>query len=229
MLSSLVNCARIEPIESHTGTVIFCHGLGDSGEGVLGLFRELAPSLPSIRFLFPNAPIHKVTCNFGLEMRAWYDIPSLQPGTESITQQQDKDGILKSRDQITALIKHEKVPANRILLGGFSQGGALALATGLSEEVGQLAGIMCCSGYLPIHETLLKSLQDRDEKHSTPIRFFHGTSDTLVPMKLAELSINWLEESKCTSVTLTKYSGMEHAFCSQEQQDIFAFIRKQLA
>ncbi len=130
--STLVNCARIDQLKV---TLVRSYSAMDW----VILVKECLDCLGNWRRLF----LHPISLSqrsypqsdlqLCLEMRSWYDIPSLQPGTESITQQQDKDGILKSRDQIIALIKHEKVPPNRILLGGFSQGGALALATGLSE------------------------------------------------------------------------------------------------
>lgn len=174
---------------SPTWSVIWLHGLGADGNDFAPIVPELVdPSWPGIRFVFPHAPMRPVTVNNGVPMRAWYDIKGM-----SIADKQDAVGIAASVVEVEALIARENergVPASRIVLAGFSQGGAMTLAAGLRH--GQaLAGLVVLSAYLPLHD----SIEDdrHGANHATPIFWGHGNADPVVPMALGEQSRQALE------------------------------------
>src|SRR5690606_6495281 len=140
------------PIELETGpdprySVIWMHGLGADGSDFEPVVPALAlPRSPAVRFLFPHAPYRAVACNAGYVMRAWYDIVSLAPHSRQI----DEAGLLESRTLVRQLIQREAdrgVPGERVILAGFSQGGAVAYLTGLTHPT-PLAGIIALSTYI---------------------------------------------------------------------------------
>jgi len=151
MPESLLPAIEVTTREPVQGSVIWLHGLGADGNDFAGIVPELAlPAMLGVRFIFPHAPTRPVTINGGYVMRAWYDIATLD-----LSQAQDAEGIQASAQAVGALIAREQargVPASRIVLGGFSQGGAIALQTGLRFPE-RLAGIMALSTYLPLAET----------------------------------------------------------------------------
>src|SRR4051812_3463152 len=145
--------ALLESIEQLTGpnvgaSIIVLHGLGADGNDFVSIARELdLASLGDVRFVFPHAPVIPVTINGGHSMRAWYDILGFD-----LVKREDEAGLRRSLAQVEALIAREVergIPANRIVLAGFSQGCAMALMTGLRYKE-RLAGIVGLSGYLPI-------------------------------------------------------------------------------
>merc|ERR1711977_811428 len=127
-------------LSTHTATLIWSHGLGDSGAGWSFLAQELGKAMPHVKFLFPNAPVQPVTLNMGMPMPSWYDISTLDASdifSKSFEDRIDEPGILKSVKSLSDLISSEldqnpSVPASRICLGGFSQGAVMALCTGLT-------------------------------------------------------------------------------------------------
>jgi phospholipase/carboxylesterase len=219
---------QLETIEIETApdpsvSVIWLHGLGADGNDFAPIVRELDLSgCPAIRFVFPHAPTMPVTINNGYVMRAWYDIIGLDIG-----QREDMAGLRKSQALVEALIANEKargVPANRIILAGFSQGCAMTLQTGLRHPE-KLAGLLCLSGYLPLHQAV------PDERHSanheTPIFLAHGRSDPVVPISLAEKSHSILS-SLGYKVEWHEYM-MPHSVCQEEIDDISAWLKRILA
>jgi phospholipase/carboxylesterase len=170
-------------------SVIWLHGLGADGNDFAPIVPELVePSWPGIRFVFPHAPVRPVTVNNGVPMRAWYDIKGL-----SIADKQDAEGIRASIAEVEALIAREigrGVPASRIILAGFSQGGAMALSAGLRHGEA-LAGLLILSAYLPLHDTI--EAERSGANHATPIFWGHGSADPVVPMALGEQSRQALE------------------------------------
>lgn len=174
---------------SPTWSVIWLHGLGADGNDFAPIVPELVdPFWPGIRFVFPHAPMRPVTVNNGVPMRAWYDIKGM-----SIADKQDAVGIAASVVEVEALIARENergVPASRIVLAGFSQGGAMTLAAGLRHGEA-LAGLVVLSAYLPLHD----SIEDdrHGANHATPIFWGHGSADPVVPMALGEQSRQALE------------------------------------
>ncbi|KAI8901616.1 acyl-protein thioesterase-like protein 1,2 [Globomyces pollinis-pini] len=207
----------------HTATVIFLHGLGDTGSGWEGIGHMLSPALPFTKFIFPNAPVKPVTLNFGAQMPAWYDIISL----DRENAKEDEPGMLHTVEQINGLIKAEidaGIPSDRIILGGFSQGGAMTLLTGLTTTH-KLAGLVCLSGYLPL-AAKMDTLQKTTNK-ATPIFMGHGTADQVVNYQWARLSEERLK-SLGYNVDFKSYAGMEHSANDTEFKDLLEFLSAQL-
>jgi phospholipase/carboxylesterase len=201
--------------------VIWLHGLGADGHD----FEPVVPMLGlppglSVRFVFPHAPMRPVTINMGMVMRAWYDILQLGVGPE------DAAGIRASQGLLEALIAREEargVAASRIVLAGFSQGGAIVLQTGLRCSK-RLAGILALSTYLPLAATLAA---ERDPANvDSPIFMAHGTDDLMIPIDRAEAS--------CTALKAIGYGvewhdyPMGHAICPEELAAIGAWLGKVL-
>ena len=149
---SLLECIEHETGSAPTHSIIWLHGLGADGNDFVPIVPQLvAASWPALRFVFPNAPVQAITINGGMRMRAWYDIKGLD-----IADKQDADGILASARHVEALIARENergVATENILLAGFSQGGAIALHTGL-RHAQRLAGLVVLSSYLPLSDRL---------------------------------------------------------------------------
>lgn len=206
---------ELDCIERETGTdpthaVIWLHGLGADGNDFVPIVPELLdPAWPSLRFVFPNAPQRPVTVNGGMRMRAWYDILGID-----IADKQDAEGIRQSITQIEALIAREHrrgVPSGNIVLAGFSQGGAIALSTGL-RHAQRLAGIVVLSAYLPMSSTL--AAERHPANADVPIFWGHGSADPVVPMALGERSRNQLREQGYTVDWHTW--PMAHQVCMEE-------------
>ncbi|KAF9114920.1 hypothetical protein BGX27_009467 [Mortierella sp. AM989] len=193
-------------------------------DGKAPIGEELSPYLPHVKFIFPNAPAIPVTANGGMLTPAWYDIASIA----RIKTVQDEVGMFRSRDLVTKVIREEveenKIPANRIVLGGFSQGCALTLLTALTTEY-SLAGIVALSGYLPLHEKIMTLATDANRK--TPIFWGHGTFDTVVKFDYGEESAEYLRENKY-NVDFHTYPRMGHSACPEELGDMLRFFQKTL-
>jgi phospholipase/carboxylesterase len=192
------------------GTVIWMHGLGADGWDFVPIVKELGlPADLALRFIFPHAPMRPVTLNNGYVMRAWYDIAMTE-----LQRQADEKGIRESQQQIEAFIAREKergIAANRIVLAGFSQGGAIALQTGL-RHAEPLAGILALSTYLALAGSL--AAEGTAANKSIPIFMAHGSEDPVVPIELAQTSRDTLK-SLGYSVRWTDYP-MPHSVCMEE-------------
>jgi phospholipase/carboxylesterase len=213
---------NLETLEVETGSkpkaaVIWLHGLGADGHDFEPIVPEFGlPASKPVRFIFPNAPQRPVTINMGMRMRAWYDILQLGGGPE------DETGIRESQAQIGSLIEREKtrgIPARRIVLAGFSQGGAIALQTALRYPE-RLAGVMALSTYLPLVTKLAA------ERHAIngdiPILMAHGSYDPMIPMPRAQQSRDALQ-ALGYAVEWHEYP-MPHSVCPEEIADIAAFL-----
>ena len=208
---------EIETAAKPVATVIWLHGLGADGHDFEPVVPELRlPASKPVRFIFPNAPQRPVTINMGMRMRAWYDILQLGGGLE------DEAGIRASQAQIETLMEREKtrgVPARRIVLAGFSQGGAIALQTALRQRE-RLAGVMALSTYLPIAKTLEKEREAIN--NDLPIFMAHGSFDPMIPMIRAQQSRDALL-ALGYPVEWREYP-MPHSVCPAEIADIAAFL-----
>ena len=166
------------------GTIIWLHGLGADGWDFVPIVRELPlPEDLELRFVFPHAPVRPVTINNGHAMRAWYDI-----AMEELDRKVDERAIRESQVAVETLIRRENergISSDKIVLAGFSQGGAIALQAGLRHGE-PLAGIAALSTYLPLQESLDKEATPANR--TTPIFMAHGTQDPIVPLELAEAS-----------------------------------------
>ena len=184
MADQLLDAIEIETAPAPTAAVIWMHGLGADGHD----FEPIVPELrlgprPAIRFGFPPAPLRPVTINQGHVMRAWYDIRALAG-----VRREDEAGVRQSARQIESLIARERqrgIPAERLVLAGFSQGGAMALHTGL-RHAERLAGVMALSCYLPLASTL--EAEAAPANRAVPIFWAHGVHDPMIPLALAEQS-----------------------------------------
>lgn len=217
---------RLEYIQLDTGdnpdaAVIWLHGLGASGHDFEPVVPELGlPATASVRFIFPHAPEMPVTINGGIRMPAWYDIKSQELGRTV-----DKDQLMASAKAVAALVEQETergVKPGRIVIAGFSQGGAVAYELGLSYPE-RLAGILALSTYFATADSVIPSEANRD----IPISVFHGTHDPMVPEALGRQSAEKLREMGY-SVEYQTYP-MEHAVCLEEIHAIGRFLRDVLS
>lgn len=220
LLESIVRDTAPNPEYS----VIWMHGLGDSGAGWAGAVHELDLSgLPGIRFIFPHANHMPVTLNGGYVMRSWYDIISIEPGER----REDEKGLRESQILVDALIEHEiarGVPASRIVLGGFSQGCAMTLQAGLRFPQ-KLAGLMCLSGYLPLADKV--AAERHAANQDTPLFMVHGTMDPVIQIGRAVASRDLLKQMGY-QVEWHDYP-MQHSSCAEEFEHISAWLKKVLA
>lgn len=213
---------EVETGANPTAAVIWLHGLGADGHDFEPIVPELVrPGERALRFVFPHAPIRPVTLNNGFAMRAWYDIVSLERrGPE------DEAGIRASQATVEALIRRENargIPAARIVLAGFSQGGSLALFAGLRYGE-KLAGMLGLSCYLLLAGRL--AAERAVENQSTPIFLAHGLQDPIVASALGEQARASLETAGYP-VEWHTYT-MPHSLCPQEVADIALWLRRVL-
>ena len=202
-----------------TASVIWLHGLGADGNDFVPVVQLL--NLPHVRFILPHALYKKVTANNGYEMRAWYDVFGFTPGSR-----EDEIGIRESQAYIDSLINKEMargIPSNRIVLAGFSQGGAVALQTALRHKQA-LGGVMALSTYLPLKSSLAKE-KSLLNTH-IPIFMAHGTSDNVITFSTNHLSVEELK-AQHYHINFHEYP-MAHTVSAQEIDDIRAFLRSTL-
>ena len=192
--------------------VIWLHGLGADGRDFEPIVPELRlPASLRLRFVFPHAPVRAVTINQGMRMRAWYDIFQFGGGPE------DDAGVRASQKLVEGLIQKEK--GKKIVLAGFSQGGAIVLQTALRHPE-RLAGVMALSTYLPLSATLEK--ERHKSNHDVPIFMAHGKFDDIIPIDKAKRSREILEKLGYP-VTWKEYP-MPHSVCAEEIRDISNFL-----
>jgi phospholipase/carboxylesterase len=200
------------------GSVIWMHGLGADGWDFMPIVREIPlPEDLQLRFVFPHAPVRAVTINNGHEMRAWYDIKQ-----EDISRVPDETGIRESQAQVEALIAREVqrgVPSEKIVLAGFSQGGAIALQTALRHKA-RLGGVIALSTYLPLHESL--DAEASAINKATPIFMAHGSQDPVIPVQLADASRKLLDE-RGYKVDWQVWP-MPHSVCAEEVAAIGEYL-----
>jgi phospholipase/carboxylesterase len=205
----------LDAIEIETGkeprySVIWMHGLGADGNDFVPIVPEIRqPDWPSVRFVFPHAPVRPVTINGGLKMRAWYDILGLE-----IANRQDEAGVRASIVEVEALVAREEsrgIPSNHVVIAGFSQGGAIALAAGL-RHAQPLGGIVALSTYLPLADRTEPELNPANRQ--TPVWMAHGESDPTIPHALGMMSREWLK-SHGYAVDWHSYE-MPHSVCPAE-------------
>lgn len=217
---------KLQTVERETApepaaSVIWLHGLGADGYD----FDPIVPALrlpggPEIRYVFPHAPVRPVTINGGAEMRAWYDIVAIQRGAH-----EDEAGIRESGEAVAALIRREAergIPADRVVLVGFSQGGAIALHAGLRYPE-KLAGIIALSTYLPLRAA---AAEFHAANSATPIFMAHGSLDPVIPAVLGEESARFLAEVGY-EVQFKSYV-MPHSVCPEEAEDIRRWLGRTL-
>lgn len=217
----------LESIEIETGkqprhSVIWLHGLGADGHD----FEPIVPELtragwPPLRFVFPHAPVRPITLNAGMRMRGWYDVQGLE-----LMAIEDEAGVLASVAEVERLIARERqrgVDSLRILLAGFSQGGAVALAAGLTHAE-RLAGIVALSTYLPIGARI--EAQRAPIQGGLPVFIGHGAVDPIVPQMLG-LAARQRLQAWGHPVEWHSY-GMPHTVCAEEIRDLSGWMERHL-
>ncbi|HAP52312.1 MAG TPA: carboxylesterase [Marinobacter adhaerens] len=211
---------EIETGENPTAAVIWLHGLGASGHDFEPVVPELGlPEDTAVRFIFPHAPNLPVTINGGMSMPAWYDIKAMD-----IDRVVDTEQLRASADAVAKLVeqqKHKGIPPERIIIAGFSQGGAVAYELGLSYPE-RFGGVLALSTYFATADTVQRSEANAD----VPISVYHGTFDPMVPESLGVRSVETLKEMGYDPSYQT--FPMEHSVCLEEIQDIGRFIRRHL-
>jgi phospholipase/carboxylesterase len=221
-MSDLLPAIELETAPGPTASVIWLHGLGADGNDFIPIVPELGlPRAPALRFIFPHAPVRAVTINNGMRMRAWYDIAAAD-----LNNRADIAGVRQSAEQVEALIAREKargVPAARIILAGFSQGGAIALYAGL-RHAERLAGILALSTYLVQADRL--PAEAAAANRDVPIFMAHGTADPVVRFEWGVASRRALEANG-NPVEWHQYP-IEHSLCLEEVRAIGAWLARVL-
>ena len=224
MTETFLPCVELETGANPVASVIWLHGLGADGHDFEPIVPELRlPASLPVRFLFPHAPVRPITLNGGYPMRGWYDIYDLN----FLNRREDAAGILASEAEVGKLIRRENargIATSRIVLAGFSQGGAITLHAGLRYPE-RLAGLLALSTYLPLADRLAdeRSEANRD----TPLFMAHGSGDNVVPFQAGEVSFQRLAALGQPG-EFHRYPMM-HAVHPQEIADIGAWLGRVLA
>jgi phospholipase/carboxylesterase len=222
-LEKMLETIEVETAPKPNAAVIWLHGLGADGHDFEPIVPELvSPGTRAWRFIFPNAPVRPVTINSGMRMRAWYDIAGLDRRA-----QEDAAGFTDADTKVRELIAREVtrgIPTNRIVLAGFSQGGAVALYM-LSRLAEKLAGVVALSCYAPRQVTFAAERAHAND--ATPIFMAHGQADSTVPFMLGVKSRDFLL-AQSYPVEWHEYP-MAHSVCAEEVVDIREFLFRALS
>lgn len=222
MSAPRLETVEIEPRGAADAAVLWMHGLGADGHDFESLVPELRlPASPAVRFVFPHAPVRPVTINGGQRMRAWYDIAGFDRGAA-----QDEAGIRESAEALFALLRRERergIPAERIVVAGFSQGGAMALFVG-PRWPERLGGVIALSTYLPLADSL--AAEAHPANAAVPVLMAHGSFDPVVPVAAGEASRERLR-ALGYDVDWRSYP-MPHSLCAQEVEDLRGFLLRAL-
>ncbi len=222
-LQESADAVVLAPATPASASVIWLHGLGADGHDFVPIVPELElPAALAVRFVFPHARVRPVTLNMGMRMRAWYDIKTLTAEGRA-----DEEGIRESVAVLGRFIAAERaagIASERIVIAGFSQGGAIALHGGL-QHAEPLGGILALSCYLPLKATLEGELADAN-RH-TPVLMCHGQYDPVLPMALGIMARDWLRTQGYT-IEWKEYP-IQHQVCPPEIQDISRWLGARLA
>jgi len=229
---------QVLPTAKHTATVFFIHGLGDSGSGWEPVADMLSDGLPHVKWVLPNARMQPVTLNYGMPSPSWFDIFAL--GDRSMPEREDEKGTLESAAAIDALIKDEieknNIPSQRIIVGGFSQGGALSMLIGLTTQR-RLGGIIVLSAWLPLRNQVGSMLSPH--LATLPIFQGHGKRDDVVQYEWGRLSSEYLQEKfgvkqaepgklKEGGLQFKSYEGLTHSASDREITDLGEWLKEVL-
>jgi phospholipase/carboxylesterase len=218
----LLEALEMETAPSPTAAVIWLHGLGADGHDFVDIVPLLGLGALPTRFVFPHAPMRPVTINGGAVMRAWYDVRG-----DAGVRREDEAGVRESQQRIEALIAREKtrgIPAGRLALAGFSQGGAMVLQTGLRHP-DRLAGIMALSCFLPLADKV--AAEAVPVNRDVPIFMAHGTQDPLIPLARARHAHDLLT-GLGYRIEWHEYP-IPHSVSPNEIRDISAWLKRILA
>ncbi len=216
----MLNVYIEEPQQHALACVIWMHGLGADANDMVGLVKQLPLAVP-VRHVFIDAPIRPVTWNNNMPMRAWYDILGMK-----LTDREDRDGLMRSEGMIRQIIENQVTAGfnlDQIFLAGFSQGGAMALFTGLRSPL-PLAGIITLSGYLP----LSSECELERVNNNVPVFIAGGQFDQIVLPAWTKQSFDWLQSRGFQHVTRHEYP-MEHSICAAEIRDLACWLTAQIS
>ena len=218
----------IDAATDHSATVIWIHGLGDTGNGWKADMMAISKLFPYIKFILPTAPLRAITCNNGTVMNGWYDIESIEDRDKN-----QYDGKEESSKYIHSLIQDEitssKISSDRIIVGGFSQGGAMSIYCGVSCKE-KIAAMICCSGYL-LDFAMDEKMVSKFGNYDTPIFMFHAKKDMVVPTEYARKSYKHLAKIMNGNVEWNEYnikSNGGHNVTQQEMDDVVDKIKTYL-
>lgn len=222
-LSQTEDAIILDPAGPADAAVVWMHGLGADGNDFVPIVPELGlPADHRIRFIFPHAPVRPITINNGMQMRGWFDILSLEK-----LNLQDEAGIRQAQSIVEGYLSKQiatGIEAGRIVLAGFSQGGAIALHTALRYPV-PLAGVLALSTFLPLHEAFLQ--EHHHANANTPILMCHGSDDPVLPLALGEWSRDFLL-AQGFGVRWEEYP-MQHQVCAAQIAHIATWLQQQLS
>ena len=215
------NTITVEAAENVDALVVLAHGLGDTAEGLVDVAQMFSQKLPRVKFILPTAPTQPITLSMGMKLPAWYDIPGLSDRAN-----EECEGIEDSMEIIQKIMdeqhENEGIPYNRMILAGFSQGGAISLLTGYQLEKGKkVGGVVCMSGYLAGGAKRFKLTPGLED---TPVVHFHGTWDPMVKYKWAELTETLIKEQGASNYKLVPIQGMLHTVSPEELGMALEFI-----
>ncbi|KAK0277972.1 hypothetical protein LTR35_000605 [Friedmanniomyces endolithicus] len=218
----------VPAIKRHTSTVIVAHGLGDSGAGWMFLAENwrLRNKFEETKFVFPNAPQIPITVNMGMRMPGWYDISDFG---DLATRSDDEAGVLRSQKVFHSLIADEiknGIPTERIVLGGFSQGGAMSLMAGITSPT-KLGGIFGLSCYLLLREKLQSLVPAENPNKVTSIFMGHGDADQVVRYTWGKMTAEKLREWGW-SVDFKTYRGLQHSAAPEEIDDLEKYLNQRI-
>ncbi|CAO3599317.1 unnamed protein product [Absidia cylindrospora] len=212
----------IPPKANHTCTVIWLHGLGDTGAGWQFLAEELGPQCPSVKWILPTAPSRPVAYNVNGVIPGWFDVAS---GNDHASAKIDQDGMLASVQLVNDLIQMERNQGmDNIILGGFSQGCAITLLTARTTKI-KLAGIIGAGGWLPKGDKILSLTSETNKQ--TPILLCHGDEDEVVKYQYSKATGRFLQKMGY-QVDFKTYQGLGHTSSEEQMRDIGVFIQRQL-
>ncbi|GJQ84152.1 hypothetical protein Trydic_g2832 [Trypoxylus dichotomus] len=209
----------IDAATTHTATLIFLHGLGDTGQGWSRAMAAIRPSC--VKVVCPTAETMPVTLNAGYRMPSWFDLKSLDIGGP-----EDEEGIKSAAAYVHSMIEDEierGIPANRIIIGGFSQGGALALYSALKFPQ-RLAGVVALSCWLPLHKSFPAEVRCPTD---IPVLTCHGDCDPVVPYKLGQMTASLLKMI-LKDFEFKSYRGLMHTSSDEELSDVKQFVHNKL-
>lgn len=213
---------HVEPVApryKHMATMVWLHGLGDDGPSAAEGMRDVTEQFPFVKFIFPSAPTRSITIMAGIHQRGWFDVKAL----DFEEHHEDKDGIETSAAVVHEIFAQEHaagIPYNRMFVGGFSQGGAIAMFSGLTSPH-KLGGIVCTSSYVPLQHVVKKHLS---AKQIPKIFYGHGTADVLIPFGFAQRSREFLQPFLGDYLTFYQYEGQGHTIAQDEASHIRSWL-----
>ncbi|KAJ5078049.1 lysophospholipase-related [Anaeramoeba ignava] len=208
----------IENKEKADSTIFILHGLGDTGKGWVDVANIITEKFPKTKVILPTAPTRAVTANMGMEMPAWFDIYGF-----SETSKRDDDGIKKSSEILNKLIEEEVSKSKKIIIGGFSQGGVIALYTALFLTKVKLDGVIGLSCFVPVSKEKPQEILENNKE--TPFIICHGDSDSLIPLNWAERSAKFLQANDL-DVKFNVYKNLPHGISEQVIDDVLNWLSK---